>query len=88
MLKRDLIEVMLQQFESEFFILCNEKGYLDLQEKYMSYQSMMSKLLKHVLHFVDDRLKDISDLEGKIRDLELQLSQAEVQYQGLQSQYV
>lgn len=47
--KRDLLEIILQQFETEFFRICNEFNHSILIDRYNSYQQTMNKFLKHIL---------------------------------------
>ncbi|CAD8127387.1 unnamed protein product [Paramecium sonneborni] len=89
-IKRDLLEVLLQQFETELWRVCNEQNLHYLSDRYLSYQLSNNKFLKHLVQFVDEQkdkaeiaLAQLAGKESTILELQNKYTQLQTMFQQL-----
>ena len=54
-IKREFLDVVLQNFETELWRACNEFNLQALSDRYLNYQLSHNKFIKHLIQFVDEQ---------------------------------
>ncbi|CAD8184397.1 unnamed protein product [Paramecium octaurelia] len=85
--KRELFDIIQQQFETELYQMNTKLNLQHLVDKYNSYQQIMQKFMRNVINNIEEYKSKTEFAEQQAKEKEIQINDLTVKFEELQQMF-